>query len=53
MFSTDCHAGFFYKKALRSPVGLDDLPEYATERATMEELERQNSYFVNDLKNGL
>ena len=52
-FSTDCHAGFFYKKALRSPVGLDDLPEYETERATMEELERQNSYFVNDLKNGL
>ena len=48
-FSTDCFSDFFTEKALRSPVGLDDLREYATEKANMDELQAQNSYFVNDL----
>ena len=48
-FSTDCFSDFFSEKALRSPVGLDDLREYTTEKASMNELEAQNSYFVNDL----
>ena len=48
-FSTDCFSDFFNEKALRSPVGIDDLDEYATEKATFEELKRQNSYFINDL----
>lgn len=52
-FSTDCFSDFFTEKALRSPVGIDDLKEYATEKATFEELGAQNSYFVNDLLNGL
>ena len=52
-FSTDCFSDFFTVKALRSPVGIDDLNEYATEKATFRELAMQNSYFVNDLLNGL
>lgn len=52
-FSTDCFSDFFMEKALRSPVGIDDLREYATEKATFAELGLQNSYFVNDLLNGL
>ena len=49
-FSTDCFSDFFTQKALRSPVGLDDLPEYRTEKATFAEMELQNSYFINDLR---
>ena len=49
-FSTDCFSDFFTQKALRSSVGLDDLPEYATEKATFAEMDLQNSYFFNDLK---
>ena len=52
-FSTDCFSDFFTEKALRSPVGINDLDEYATERATFGELAEQNSYFINDLLNGL
>lgn len=52
-FSTDCFSDFFTEKALRSPVGIDDLLEYSTEKATFDELSKQNSYFINDLLNGL
>ena len=52
-FSTDCFSDFFTVKALRSPVGINDLNEYATEKATFGELAMQNSYFVTDLLNGL
>ena len=48
-FSTDCFSDFFTQKALRSPVGIDDLPEYLTEKASFDELKMQNSYFINDL----
>ncbi|MGN0823577.1 MAG: hypothetical protein ACI4MB_00755 [Candidatus Coproplasma sp.] len=52
-FSTDCFSDFFMEKALRSSIGIDDLREYATEKATFDELQLQNSYFINDLLNGL
>lgn len=52
-FSTDCFSDFFTEKALRSPVGIDDLSEYATEKATFSELGTQNSYFINDLLKGM
>lgn len=52
-FSTDCFSDFFAKKALRSPVGINDLPEYAAEKATFEELRMQNSYFIHDLTNSM
>lgn len=48
-FSTDCFSDFFMQKALRSPVGIDDLREYATEKATFGEMRLQNSYFISDL----
>ncbi len=51
-FSTDCFSDFFTEKALRSPVGINDLAEYATEKATFSELGEQNSYFVGDLLDG-
>ena len=34
-----------------SPVDINDLPEYETEKATFEELQQQNSYFIHDLMN--
>lgn len=51
-FSTDCFSDFFVKKALRSPVGINDLDEYQTEKATFGELAEQNSYFVAKLVTG-
>lgn len=48
-FSTDCFSGFFTEKALRSTVGINDLDEFKTEKATFAEMEKQNSYFFNDL----
>lgn len=50
-FSTDCFSDFFTTKALRSSIGIDDLEEYATEKATFAELQKQNSYFINELMN--
>lgn len=51
-FSTDCFSDFFVKKALRSPIGINDLDEYETEKATFVELAEQNSYFVAKLVTG-
>ena len=48
-FSTDAYADFFYEKAIRSEVGIEDLEEYESERATMAELESQHSYFIGNL----
>lgn len=48
-FSTDCFSDYFNEMALHTNVGLNDYREYATERATVEELKLQNSYFVNAL----
>lgn len=48
-FSTDAFSDFFNVKALKSRLGLDDLEEYKTTKATFEEMDLQNSYFFNDL----
>ena len=48
-FSTDAYADFFYEKAIRSEVGIEDLEEYESERATLSELEAQHSYFIGNL----
>ena len=50
-FSTDCFSDFFTNKNLKSAYGINDLPEYSTEKATFEELQQQNSYFIHDLMN--
>lgn len=48
-FATDCFSDYFNELASRSKVGLKDYLEYASEKATVEELKKQNSYFVNAL----
>lgn len=48
-YSTDSHSAFYRKAALRKKKGLVDYPCYSSERATLDELEKQNSYFIRDL----
>ncbi len=48
-FSTDCFSDYFNELAKRTNVGLNDYMEYVTEKATVEELKMQNSYFINGL----
>lgn len=48
-FSTDCFSDYFNDMAKKSKVGLMDYIEYATEKASVEELKSQNSYFMNAL----
>lgn len=50
-FSTDCFSDYFVEKALRSTIGIDDILEYMTEKATLEEMKEQNSYFIGSLLN--
>ena len=48
-FTTDCFADFFRDMAKKSNVGMMDYLEYETEKASVEELKMQNSYFINSL----
>ena len=48
-FSTDCFSDYFNDLAGKSKVGLSDYLEYATDKASVEELKEQNSYFINSL----
>ena len=48
-FATDCFSDYFNELAKGSNVGLKDYLEYASEKATVEELKAQNSYFINAL----
>ena len=48
-FTTDCFSDYFNDLASRTNVGLMNYIEYATEKASVEELKAQNSYFVNGL----
>lgn len=48
-FATDCFSDFFATKAINSSIGINDLEEFQSERATIEELQSENSYFINDL----
>ena len=48
-FSTDCFSDYFNSLASKTKIGLNDYIEYATERATVDELKQQNSYFINAL----
>ena len=50
-FSTDCFSDYFNELAKNSRVGLNDYLEYETEKASVEELKAQNSYFINSLYN--
>ena len=48
-FSTDCFSDFFYEKAMRSKVGIEDLPEYLRHKASLAELCQQNSFFITNV----
>lgn len=48
-FTTDCFSDYFNDLASRTNVGLSDYIEYATEKASVQELKEQNSYFINGL----
>lgn len=48
-FSTDCFSDYFNDMAKKTNVGLMDYMEYVTEKASVEELKMQNSYFINSL----
>ena len=48
-FSTDCFSDYFNDLASRSHMGLNDYLEYATEKASVDELRAQNSYFIRAL----
>ena len=48
-FSTDCFSDYFNELAKGTHIGMNDYTEYATEKASVQELQRQNSYFINSL----
>lgn len=48
-YSTDCFSDYFFQKSLKSPIGINDIDEYHTEKADIDELLSQNSYFINRL----
>lgn len=48
-FSTDCFSDFFKVKALKSSFGINDIPVYENVKASFDELEQQNSYFVREI----
>ena len=48
-FSTDCFSDYFNDMARKTNVGLNDYIEYATEKASVDELKLQNSYFIRAL----
>ena len=48
-FSTDCYSEYFRSRALASKFSLITAKEYEGVRATLGELNEQNSYFIRDL----
>ena len=48
-FSTDCFSDYFNDMARKSKMGLHDYVTYQTEKASVDELRSQNSYFINSL----
>ncbi len=48
-FTTDCFSDYFNDLAGKSGVGLNDYREYLMEKASVDELKAQNSYFINGL----
>ena len=48
-FATDAFNDYFMMKSINSLIGLNDIPEFKSENATLEELSSENSYFINRL----
>lgn len=52
-YSTDCLSDLLAVRSLRAIWGFDELPSYIGTKATFEELEKQNSFFVNGVSKQL
>lgn len=48
VFSSDALASFFRMKSSRATLGVNDIPTYKSDKASISELEQLNSYFVRD-----
>lgn len=48
VFSSDALASFFRMKSSRATLGVNDIPTYQSDKASISELEQLNSYFVQD-----
>lgn len=48
-YSTDAFSDVYNKRGLESLYGIRDLQAYKSEKATVDELKLQNSYFISDL----
>ena len=49
VFASDSYNGYYGAKARRSTIGLEKIPMYESIHPTMEELQAQNSYFIEDI----
>ena len=52
-YGSDCFRDVLAERILRDKTSYDDRPTYKTSKATFEEMEKQNSYFVRRLDNSV
>lgn len=48
-FTTDCFSDYFNDRAIKAKIGINDYEEYAGEKASVNELKQQHSYFIGGL----
>ena len=48
-FTTDCFSDYFNDLAIKAKIGVNDYEEYAGEKASVNELKQQHSYFIGGL----
>ena len=48
-FTTDCFSDYFNDLAIKAKIGINDYEEYALEKASVNELKQQHSYFIGGL----
>ena len=48
-FTTDCFSDYFNDLAIKAKIGINDYEEYASEKASVNELKQQHSYFIGGL----
>lgn len=52
-YKSNCFKDYWTQKSLRSPIGINDLPEYFSTQASMDEMKSQHSYWIDKLDNVL
>lgn len=48
-FTTDCFSDYFNDLAIKAKIGINDYEEYGSEKASVNELKQQHSYFIGGL----